>query len=205
MPVRVKGRSGPAVATHFTDGGRGAAELAEAVGEAAEEPSDFHFLYPDSASLRDQVKAIATGVYGAAGVDYSPLADRQLDSFDRNGLGRFPVCIAKTHLSLSSDPLLTGASTGWRLPVREARANVGAGFVYLICGEMRTMPGLGTAPAATRIDIDADGEVVGLSWPRLATTMRRCRLAHFSMPSPNRCRRRVEVRSAPSPSRWRPG
>jgi formate--tetrahydrofolate ligase len=91
------------------------------------------------------------------------LANQQLDSFERNGFGGFPVCIAKTHLSISSDPSLTGAPTGWRLPVREARANVGAGFVYLISGEMRTMPGLGTNAAAVHIDIDANGEIVGLS------------------------------------------
>ena len=152
-----------AVATHFADGGKGAVELAEAVAEAANEPNDFRFLYPDSASLREKIDAIATRVYDADGVDYLPLATQQLDSYERNGFGRFPVCIAKTHLSISSDPTLTGAPTGWRLPVREARANVGAGFIYLISGEMRTMPGLGTSAAATRIDIDANGDVVGLS------------------------------------------
>jgi formate--tetrahydrofolate ligase len=152
-----------AVSTHFTHGGRGAVELAEAVAEAAEEPVDFRFLYPDQAPLRDKIAAIATKVYGADGVDYTPVASAQLDSFERNGFGNFPVCIAKTHLSISSDPTLTGAPTGWRLPVREARANVGAGFVYLISGEMRTMPGLGTNAAAIHIDIDANGEIVGLS------------------------------------------
>jgi formate--tetrahydrofolate ligase len=152
-----------AVSTHFTHGGRGAVELAEAVAEAAEEPVHFRFLYPDQAPLRDKIAAIATKVYGADGVDYTPVASAQLDSFERNGFGNFPVCIAKTHLSISSDPTLTGAPTGWRLPVREARANVGAGFVYLISGEMRTMPGLGTNAAAIHIDIDANGEIVGLS------------------------------------------
>ncbi len=152
-----------AVSTHFTHGGRGATELAEAVAEAADEPADFHFLYSDRAPLREKISEIATKVYGAAGVDYTPLANSQLDSFERNGFGGFPVCIAKTHLSISSDPSLTGAPTGWRLPVREARANVGAGFVYLISGEMRTMPGLGTNAAAIHIDIDANGEIVGLS------------------------------------------
>jgi formate--tetrahydrofolate ligase len=152
-----------AVSTHFTHGGRGAAELAEAVAEAADEPTEFRFLYPEQAPLRDKIAQIATKVYGAEGVDYTPLANAQLDSFERNGFGNFPVCIAKTHLSISSDPTLTGAPTGWRLPVREARANVGAGFVYLISGEMRTMPGLGTNAAAVHIDIDANGEIVGLS------------------------------------------
>jgi formate--tetrahydrofolate ligase len=96
-------------------------------------------------------------------VDYSPAATRQLDTYEKNGYGNFPVCIAKTHLSLSSDPKLKGAPTGWRLPVREVRASVGAGFIYPICGDMRTMPGLSAHPAAERIDIDANGQVVGLA------------------------------------------
>jgi formate--tetrahydrofolate ligase len=152
-----------AVCTHFVDGGRGAVELAEAVVEAAEEPSEFALLYPSEASLRAKIETIATRVYGADGVDYTPGAARQLDSYERNGYGTLPICIAKTHLSISSDPTLRGAPTGWRLPVREVRASVGAGFIYPICGDMRTMPGLPSHPAAERIDIDDDGEVVGLS------------------------------------------
>jgi formate--tetrahydrofolate ligase len=152
-----------AVCTHFTDGGRGATELAEAVAEAAEEPSDFRFLYPDSASLKDKIEAVATRVYGADGVDYDLTAARQLARHERNGFGHLPVCIAKTHLSLSSDASLKGVPTGWRLPVREVRASVGAGFIYPICGDMRTMPGLGADPAAHAIDIDADGNIVNLS------------------------------------------
>jgi formate--tetrahydrofolate ligase len=152
-----------AVCTLFANGGRGATELAEAVSEAADEPSDFRFLYPDSASLREKIEAVATKVYGADGVSYSTQATSQLDTYERAGFGRLPVCIAKTHLSISSDPSLKGAPTGWTLPVREVRASVGAGFVYPICGDMRTMPGLGTSPAASRIDLDEDGLVVGLS------------------------------------------
>lgn len=152
-----------AVCTHFTDGGRGARELADAVAEAADEPSRFRYLYPDSAGLEEKIETIATKVYGAAGVDYDRAAARQLATYEANGYGRLPVCIAKTHLSLSSDPSLTGAPTGWRLPVREVRASVGAGFIYPICGDMRTMPGLGTSPAAHRVDIDADGNIVNLS------------------------------------------
>jgi formate--tetrahydrofolate ligase len=108
------------------------------------------------------VEAIATEVYGAEGVDYTPAAARQLDLYQRSGFGGLPICIAKTHLSISSDPALTGAPRGWRLPVREARASVGAGFVYLVSGDMRTMPGLSHSPAAERIDIDADGNIIGL-------------------------------------------
>jgi formate--tetrahydrofolate ligase len=152
-----------AVCTHFVDGGRGAVELAEAVVEAADEPSEFRLLYPSEAPLREKIETIATMVYGADGVDYSPTASRQLDTYERNGFGALPICIAKTHLSISSDPNLRGAPTGWRLPVREVRASVGAGFVYPICGDMRTMPGLPSHPAAERIDIDENGEVVGLS------------------------------------------
>jgi len=151
-----------AVCTHFADGGRGAAELAEAVAEVASQPNSFHHLYPSRASLREKIEAIATRLYGADGVDYAPLASKQLDGFEKNGFGDLPVCLAKTHLSLSHDPTLKGAPTGFRLPVREARAAVGAGFVYLICGDMRTMPGLASSPAAERIDIDENGDIVGL-------------------------------------------
>jgi formate--tetrahydrofolate ligase len=152
-----------AVCTHFADGGRGATELAEAVTEAAEKPTRFATLYPDEASLREKIEIIAAKVYGADGVDYSALATTQLDTYERAGFGHLPVCIAKTHLSISSDPKLMGAPTGWTLPVREVRASVGAGFVYPICGEVRTMPGLGTSPALSRIDFDENGEIVGLS------------------------------------------
>jgi formate--tetrahydrofolate ligase len=152
-----------AVCTHFADGGRGAAALAEAVAEAAAEPTSFHFLYPDQASLTEKIETVATKVYGADGVDYLAQALRQLETYERAGFGHLPVCIAKTHLSISSDPKLKGAPTGWRLPVREVRASVGAGFVYPICGDMRTMPGLGSSSAATRIDLDSRGAIVGLS------------------------------------------
>jgi len=152
-----------AVCTHFLDGGRGAIELAEAVVAAAEEPKSFHFAYPDTASLREKIEAVATKIYGAAKVEYSPTAAKQLETYEKNGYGHFPVVIAKTHLSISSDPALKGAPTGWTLPVREARASVGAGFIYLICGDMRTMPGLGSDPAAFHISLDDNGEIVGLN------------------------------------------
>jgi formate--tetrahydrofolate ligase len=157
MGVRV------AVSTHFVDGGKGAADLARAVVEACEEPSNFHFLYPDSATLKEKIEAVATKIYGASGVSYTPTAARQCETFERNGFGKLAVCIAKTHLSISSDPALLGAPTGWTLPVREMRASVGAGFVYPICGDMQTMPGLGATPAAMKIDIDDEGRILGLS------------------------------------------
>jgi formate--tetrahydrofolate ligase len=149
--------------THFTDGGLGAATLAEAVEEAASEPSSFSPLYEDGLPLREKITTVAQRVYGAQDVTFSAQANKQLNSYENNGFGNLPVCIAKTHLSISSDPKLPGAPTGWTLPVREVRASVGAGFVYPICGDMRTMPGLGKNPAAHSIDIDADGNIVGLS------------------------------------------
>jgi formate--tetrahydrofolate ligase len=152
-----------AVCTHFLEGGAGAVELAEAVAEAAEEPTSFRFLYPEGATLREKIETVATRVYGASGVEYDMEAARQLRNYEKNGFGQLPVCIAKTHLSISSDPTLMGAPTGWVLPVREVRASVGAGFIYPICGDMRTMPGLSRHPAAERMDIDEHGEIVGLS------------------------------------------
>jgi formate--tetrahydrofolate ligase len=152
-----------AVSTHFVDGGAGAVEMAEAVAEAASEPSHYQPLYPLSASLREKIETVATKVYGAAQVEYSADATKQLDTYERAGFGNLPVCIAKTNLSISSNPALKGAPTGWTLPVREVRASVGAGFVYPICGDIRTMPGLGTSPAAARIDLDEEGLIVGLS------------------------------------------
>jgi formate--tetrahydrofolate ligase len=152
-----------AVCNNFVDGGKGAMELAEMVAEAAEEPSTFKLLYPDAATLREKIEAVAMRIYGARGVEYDAVAARQLDAFEASGFGRLPVCIAKTHLSISSDPKLKGAPTGWVLPVREVRASVGAGFIYPICGEMRTMPGLPTTPIAASMDIDENGEIVGLS------------------------------------------
>jgi len=152
-----------AVSTHFMDGGAGATELAEAVEDAASRSGNFKFAYPDEASLKEKIETVATKIYGADGVDYSSAANTALAFLEKQGFGNLPVVIAKTHLSISSDPKLLGAPTGWTLPVREVRGAIGAGFVYPICGDMRTMPGLSGTPAAERIDIDENGEVVGLS------------------------------------------
>ncbi|QVQ53036.1 formate--tetrahydrofolate ligase [Spiractinospora alimapuensis] len=153
-----------AVATHFVDGGRGAEDLAAAVVEACAEGSDFAFLYPDSAPLTEKIETIARRVYGAGDVSYSAQAARQLETYEKAGFGGLSVCVAKTHMSTTADPsAVAGAPRGWTLPVREVRASVGAGFVYPVCGDMRTMPGLGASPAAGRIDLDADGEILGLS------------------------------------------
>ncbi len=134
----------------------------EAGAEAAQETSEFRFLYPLEAPLLEKIETVATRIYGADGIDVAPEAAGQLRRYEELGFGALPVVIAKTHLSLSSDPKLLGAPTGWRLPVREVRAAPGAGYVYAICGDIRTMPGLGKHPAAERIDIDADGNVTGL-------------------------------------------
>jgi formate--tetrahydrofolate ligase len=151
-----------AVCTHFADGGAGAIDLAHAVVQACEEPSEFRMLYTDEMGLKEKIEKVATIIYGADHVEYSAEALRQLAMFEFNGFGTLPVCIAKTHLSISGDPTLKGAPTGHTLVVREVRASVGAGFIYPICGDMRTMPGLGASPAAERIDIGPDGRVVGL-------------------------------------------
>ena len=152
-----------AVSTHFSDGGKGAAELAQAVVEACDEPSTFQFCYESDMTLKQKIEAVATKIYGAANVTYSAAANTQLARYEKNGFGSLPVCIAKTHLSISADASLKGAPTGPTVNVREARASVGAGFVYPICGDMTTMPGLGSAPAASIIDFDEHGEIVGLS------------------------------------------
>ena len=144
------------------DGGLGGVELAEAVVKACELPKEFKLLYPDDASIKEKIEAIATEIYGADGVDYLPAAEAKIKLYTELGYGNLPMCMAKTHLSLSHEPTLRGRPTGWRLPIRDIRASVGAGFLYPLCGDMRTMPGLPKFPAGDSIDIDADGNVVGL-------------------------------------------
>jgi len=143
-------------------GGAGGAELAEAVVEACEMPKEFKLLYPDEASIKEKIEAIATEIYGADGVDYLPAAEAKIKLYTSAGYSNLPICMAKTHLSLSHDPTLKGRPTGWRLPIRDIRASVGAGFLYPLCGDMRTMPGLPKTPAGDSIDLDANGQVVGL-------------------------------------------
>jgi formyltetrahydrofolate synthetase len=147
---------------HWTNGGDGAVELAEAVVAACEKPSDFKFLYPLDISIKDKIETIAKEIYQAGSVTYDSLAERQIKSYEENGFGDLPICMAKTHLSISHDPALKNAPSGYELTVREARASVGAGFIYPLLGEMRTMPGLGSKPAYMNVDIDEDGNVVGL-------------------------------------------
>lgn len=150
------------VSSHVRNGGKGALALAEAVAEAAEAGGDFHFLYPAELPLEEKIERIATRLYGADGVDFAPGTRERLEAWQRLGYGEYPVCIAKTHMSLSHDASLLGAPTGWRLPVREVRLSAGAGFVYALAGDILTMPGLNVSPAAKRIDIDDEGEITGL-------------------------------------------
>jgi formate--tetrahydrofolate ligase len=151
------------VATHFTDGGRGAADLAEAVWAATEDPSrSFQLLYPDEAPLGEKIHTIVTKVYGADGMEFTPRAQRQLKQYEELGYGHLPVCMAKTQYSLSHDAGLKGRPSGFTVPIREIRLSAGAGFITPICGDMRTMPGLPSKPGGENIDIDAEGNVVGL-------------------------------------------
>lgn len=147
----------------FTEGGEGVVELARHVEATCDEGSDFRLLYPDEAPLWEKIETIATEVYGASGVSLDLTAERQLERFEKLGWGSLPVCMAKTHLSLTHDPKFTGAPTGWNLPVRRARAAVGAGFVLPMAGDIRTMPGLGSHPSASDMDLDEEGNIVGLS------------------------------------------
>lgn len=151
------------VSEHWEFGGEGAVKLAEAVIAASNEEHDFKFLYPLEASIKEKIEAIATEIYGADGVDYSPDAEARIADYERLGFGNSTICMAKTHLSLSHDPALKGVPKGFRIPVSDIRASVGAGFLYPILGEMRTMPGLSTRPAYFDVDLDPDtGEVKGL-------------------------------------------
>lgn len=148
--------------SHFVDGGAGAANLAHAVVAACEERANFDFLYPLDMSIKEKISTIAREIYGASDVEYSDEAEAQIKLFNRLGYANLPVCMAKTHLSLSHDPKLKGRPTGFTLPVREVRLSAGAGFVYALCGTMLTMPGLPSDPAGAHIDIDENGQVVGL-------------------------------------------
>ncbi len=156
------GAHSAAVNWSFEGGGEGAVELAEAVVAAAESPSSFEPVYPLDAPIADKIEAIATRVYGADGIYLLPAAENDVRRFTEQGLDRVPICMAKTHLSLSHDPNLTGAPTGFTVPVRAVRAYTGAGWLVALCGDMQTMPGLSATPAAFNVDIDENGRTVGL-------------------------------------------
>jgi formate--tetrahydrofolate ligase len=151
------------VATHFTHGGAGATDLAEAVWAATEDPSRaFRLLYPDEAPLGEKILTIVKEIYGGNGIELTPAAQKSLKLYESMGFGHLPVCMAKTQYSISHDAALKGAPSGFTVPIREIRLSAGAGFVTPLCGEMRTMPGLPSKPGGQKIDIDVDGNVVGL-------------------------------------------
>jgi formyltetrahydrofolate synthetase len=146
----------------FSEGGAGAAALAEAVVAAADEPSNFDFLYPLDAPIEQKIEAIATRVYGADGIFLLKTARDKIEQFKKTGIDLLPICMAKTHLSLSHDATLTNAPTGFTVTVRDLRAYTGAGWIVALCGDMQTMPGYGANPAAVNVDIDGEGRTVGL-------------------------------------------
>jgi len=151
------------VSRHWMEGGAGAAALAEAVVKAVEKPSDFKFLYPLDWSIKKKIETICKEIYGADGVDYDPEAEAKIELYTRLGFDNLPLCMAKTHLSLSHDPVLKGVPTGFRVPIRDIRASVGAGFLYPLLGKLSTMPGLPTRPVFYDVDLDLEtGQVVGL-------------------------------------------
>jgi methylenetetrahydrofolate dehydrogenase (NADP+)/methenyltetrahydrofolate cyclohydrolase/formyltetrahydrofolate synthetase len=148
----------------WAKGGEGGAALAEAVIKACEKPTNFKFLYPDEMGIKEKIETVAREIYRADGVDYTPEAEAKIKLFTDMGLSHLPLCMAKTHLSFTHDPKLKGTPRGWRLPITDVRASVGAGFIFPLCGTMRTMPGLPTRPVFTDIDIDPEtGKVLGLS------------------------------------------
>jgi len=156
------GAFGAAIHNGFGEGGAGVVELAEIVVQAADAESDFRFVYEDDEPVATKIEKIATVVYGADGIELSPAAQESIRRYEEQGLGHLPVCMAKTHLSLSHDPTLRNRPTGFTVPIRDVRAYTGAGMLVPLCGEMLQMPGLGAEPAAFSIDLDEAGETVGL-------------------------------------------
>jgi formyltetrahydrofolate synthetase len=156
------GAFGAAATEHHARGGEGAEDLAELVVAASEQPSDFKFLYDLDSTIAEKIETIATKIYGASSIEMTPRAARQVREFEAAGFSGLPICMAKTHLSISHDASVKGAPTGYILPITEVRASVGAGFIYPLVGEMRTMPGLGSTPAFMNVDVEPDGRVRGL-------------------------------------------
>jgi formate--tetrahydrofolate ligase len=161
--ARELGADEVAVSDGFGRGGSGAEDLAKSVLAALERPSEFRPLNPPETPLREQIERVATRLYGAAGVEFSPAAEKALRRLDQRGLSRLPVCMAKSHMSLSHDPAMKGRPRSFVLPVRDLVPSVGAGFVIALCGDVLLMPGLGKEAAYTRIDVDEDGRITGLS------------------------------------------
>jgi formate--tetrahydrofolate ligase len=156
------GAFGAEVNDGFSSGGEGAAELAQAVADACEQPNEFSLLYDDDDSIEEKIRAVATKVYGAKDIVLYMDAEKKIRQYNDDGLDKLPICMAKTHLSLSADPALLNAPEDFMLPVRDIRAYTGAGWLVPLAGDIQQMPGLGKAPAALNVDIDAEGRTVGL-------------------------------------------
>ena len=146
----------------WKDGGEGGREAADAIWDACRHENEFKLLYDDDSSIKEKIETIAREIYRADGVEYAPDAEKKIKQYTKSGFDNLPICMAKTHLSFTHDPKIKGAPSGWVLPVRDVRASVGAGFIFPLCGEMRTMPGLPTHPAGEKVDIDENGTTVGL-------------------------------------------
>ena len=152
------------MSNHWAEGGLGSVNLGKAVVAACTKPSEFKFLYPLEMSIKEKIETIVKEMYGGGGVEYSPEAEKKIERYTRQGFDKLPICMAKTHLSISHDPNLKGAPTGFVVPVRDVRASVGAGFLYPLLGTMATMPGLSTRPGYYEMDIDTEtGRIIGLS------------------------------------------
>ncbi len=156
------GAAAAEVSELWAKGGDGGRALAEAVVKAAESPHDCRFYYGLEQPLKGKIEALCTGLYGAARVTYAPAAEKALAKLEALGFGGLPVCMAKTHLSFSHDPARKGCPRGYEFPVTDVKVSAGAGFVYVLAGEMKTMPGLGSAPGYRNIDIDTEGRITGL-------------------------------------------
>jgi formyltetrahydrofolate synthetase len=162
--AKAAGAEDAVVSNHWAEGGAGAVDLAQAVVAACQKPSKFKFLYPLEMSIKDKIETIVHEMYGGTGVEYSPQAEKQIEVYTRQGFDKLPICMAKTHLSISHDANLKGAPSGFTVPVRDIRASVGAGFIYPLLGTMATMPGLSTRPGYYDIDLDTEtGRIIGLS------------------------------------------
>jgi formate--tetrahydrofolate ligase len=160
--ARELGAAGAAVSDVHAEGGAGGAALAREVVRVADAPSEMRLLYPDEMPIEEKIRRLAREIYGAADVEFSPEAKKKIKLYTELGYGALPICMAKTHLSLSHEPSRKGAPAGYIFPIRDVRLSAGAGFLYPLAGEMQTMPGLGSAPAAVRVDLDCDGRIVGL-------------------------------------------
>src|SRR5580698_7695822 len=158
------GAADAVVSNHWAEGGKGAVDLGKAVIAACEKPGNFHFLYSLDLSIKEKIETIVREIYGGAGVEYSPEAEKKIELYTRQGFDKLPICMAKTQYSLSHDPDLKGAPSGFTVPVRDIRASVGAGFLYPLLGAMTTMPGLSTRPGYYDVDLDTTtGRIIGLS------------------------------------------